>query len=261
MSRFNEFQTYTVTEHLSELRKRLVRVALIFLLGFAICYGFSEYIFNFIRAPILPFLPEGDRGLHYTGVFEKFMAHVKVSFLAGIILTCPLWLYQVWKFIAPGLYQKEKKYAVGFIASGIALFVGGASFAYWVVFPFAFKFLLGFGGDTDKPMITITEYLEFVLKFFLAFGVTFEMPVVLTFLGMMGIIDHKFLTKNRRWAILIMAILAATITPPDALSMMMLLAPLILLYETSVILVRFLGKPAGSGPAAEPAVAGENPKT
>ena len=232
----------TMTDHLGELRIRLIWIAWILLGGFVACYGFSEKIFDFIRAPILPYLPANDKGLHFTGVFEKFMAHVKVSFLAGVIFTSPLWLYQVWKFIAPGLYVKEKRYALGFIFSGILLFVGGAAFAYWIVFPFAFKFLLTFGGEIDKPIITINEYLDFVFKFFLAFGVTFELPVILTFLGIMGLIDHKFLSKNRRWAIVIMAVVAAVITPPDAISMLSLLAPLVLLYELSVVLVRIFGQ-------------------
>ena len=160
----------SMTEHLGELRIRLIWVAWILLGGFGACYGFSEYIFNFLRAPIVPFLPANDKGLHFTGVFEKFMAHVKVSFLAGVIITSPLWLYQVWKFIAPALYVKRKKYAGAFIFSGIFLFLGGSAFAYYIVFPFAFKFLLTFGGEVDKPIITITEYLDFVFKFFLAFG-------------------------------------------------------------------------------------------
>lgn len=240
-----EHSKLSITEHLEELRRRLTRIAIIFICGFGACYGFSEYIFNYLRAPILPYLPENDRALHFTGVFEKFMAHVKVSFLAGIILTSPLWLYQVWKFIAPGLYLKEKKFAMSFIVSGVVLFTGGAAFAYYVVLPFAFKFLLQFGGETDKPMITITEYLDFILKFFLAFGATFEMPVILTFLGMMGLIDHKFLAQNRRWAIVIMAVVSAIITPPDAVSMLALLVPLLVLFEISVLLVRIFGKPTG----------------
>lgn len=232
----------TITEHLTELRVRLIAIAYILLGGFGASYGFSEYIFKFLRAPILPYLPEGDRGLHFTSVIEKFMAHVKVSFLAGVILTCPLWLWQVWKFIAPGLYRQEKKLAAGFIGSGIFLFVAGAGFAYYIIMPFAFDFLLNFGGTTDKPIITITEYLDFIFKFFLAFGVAFEMPVILTFLGLMGVIDAGFLAKNRRYAIVIMAVVAAVVTPPDALSMISLLVPLVVLYELSVILVRVIGR-------------------
>jgi sec-independent protein translocase protein TatC len=235
-------QTQTITEHLSELRTRLIAIAWILVAGFTACYGFSEYIFDFLRAPIMPYLPATDRGLHFTSVIEKFMAHVKVAFLAGVILTCPIWLWQVWKFIAPGLYRQEKKYAVGFIGSGLILFTGGAAFAYYVIMPFAFEFLLNFGGQTDKPIITITEYLDFIFKFFLAFGVAFEMPVVITFLGLMGVIDAQFLSKNRRWAIVVMAVVAAVVTPPDALSMLSLLIPLALLYELSIVLVRVIGQ-------------------
>ena len=235
-------QAQSLTEHLGELRTRIIYVAYILLAGFGLCYGFSEYIFNFLRAPIVPFLPASDKGLHFTGVLEKFMAHVKVSFLAGVVLTSPLWLYQLWRFIAPGLYAREKKYAVSFIVSGIGLFLSGVAFSYYVVFPMAFKFLLGFGGETDTPMITITEYLDFIFKFFLAFGAAFEMPLVITFLGIMGILDTQFLKQNRRWAVLILAVVSAIVTPPDALSMLALFVPLLLLYELSIILVRIFGQ-------------------
>ncbi|MBK9293748.1 MAG: twin-arginine translocase subunit TatC [Oligoflexia bacterium] len=227
-----------LTEHLGELRARLIRIVFILFFGFVACYGFSEKIFEVIRAPILPFLPTGGQGLHYIGVFEKFMAHLKVSFLAGVFLTMPFWLYQVWKFIAPGLYSKEKKYAISFIFSGVLLFLSGALFAYFLVMPAAFKFLISFGGSADIPIITINEYLDFIIKFFLGFGAAFEIPLVIVFLGMMGVVDVTFLKKNRRWAILIMAVISAIVTPPDAISMVALLGPLILLYEISIVLVR-----------------------
>jgi sec-independent protein translocase protein TatC len=233
-----------LVEHLGELRQRLIRVAYILFGGFVLCWSVSDHIFNFLRAPILKFMPPGTTGLHYTAVLEKFMAHVKVSFLAGVTLTAPLWLYQVWRFIAPGLYAREKKYAASFIFSGMAFFLGGAAFAYYLALPAAFKFLLSFGGDADKPIITITEYLDFVLKFVLAFGATFEMPVVLTFLGLMGIIDQAFLRKYRRYAILVMAVVSAIVTPPDAISMLALLFPLMALYELSVFVVGAVAKPS-----------------
>lgn len=234
-----EAEKQPLTDHLADLRTRIIRVLIILVVGFGICYGFSEKLFDFLRAPIVPFLPVGEKGLHYIGVFEKFMAHIKVSFLAGVFLTSPFWLFQVWKFIAPGLYSREKKYVLGFLFSGVLLFLLGAGFAYMVVLPFAFKFLISFGGEVDKPLITINEYLDFILKFFLGFGIMFELPVVLSFLGLMGVIDSKFLKENRRWAILIMAVGAAIVTPPDAVSMLALLVPLMLLYEISVWLVKF----------------------
>jgi sec-independent protein translocase protein TatC len=230
-------------DHLGELRTRIVRIAWILFAGFGVCWGFSEHIFAYLRAPILRFLPAGQTGLHYIGVLEKFMAHVKVSFLAAVLLTSPLWLYQVWRFIAPALYSKEKRYAGSFILAGIVFFLAGAGFAYYLALPAAFKFLLSFGGDADKPIITITEYLDFIFKFVLAFGMTFEMPVVLTFLGLMGIIDAAFLRKYRRWAIMIMAVLSAIVTPPDAVSMLALLVPLIFLYEMSIFVVAAVAKP------------------
>lgn len=227
-------------DHLADLRARIIRILIILLIGFAACYGFSEKIFNVLRAPMMPYLPAGTTGLYYTGVFEKFIAHLKVSFLAGVFLTAPFWLYQIWRFIAPGLYAREKKYITGFLFSGVLLFIGGALFAYLIALPFAFKFLLSYGGDADKPLITISEYLDFTLKCYLGFGVMFELPVVLSFLGMMGVIDAQFLRKNRRWAILFIAVAAAIITPPDAISMMALLVPLWFLYEISIFIVGML---------------------
>lgn len=229
-----------LTEHLGELRTRLIYIACIIFSGFFISYFFSESIFTFLRKPVLPFLPAG--GLHFTGVLEKFVAHLKVSFLSGVILTSPLWLFQIWRFIAPGLYSREKRYALPFIFSGVLLFLGGVAFVYFFVFPAAFKFLLGFGGDVDKPIITISSYLDFVLKMFLAFGLAFEMPLIIVFLGLMGVVDAKQLRQSRRWAVLLMAIVSAVVTPPDALSMLALLIPLMLLYELSIILVATLAK-------------------
>ena len=235
MSSFDE--RASLIEHLVELRTRVIRSLWIVMLGFGACYGFNEPIFNFLRAPIEKFLPTG--GLIYTGVMENFMAHVKVSFMAAILLTSPFWLWQVWKFIAPGLYSHERRYAMGFLASAVSLFTGGAAFAYYLACPMAFKFLFTFGGTNDKPMITIDNYLDFMLKLVLAFGASFELPVILVFLGMMGIVDHKMLSENRRYAIVVIAVISAIITPPDAVSMLSLMAPLWFLFEVSVLLVRF----------------------
>jgi len=232
-------QRASIIEHLVELRTRVIRSIAIVILGFIACYFFSEQIFNFLRAPIQSYLPGG--GLHYTAVMEKFMAHIKVSFLAGVLVTSPLWLWQLWKFIAPGLYSHEKKYALGFLSAAIFFFLGGAAFAYYLAMPAAFRFLFHFGGTTDQPIITIDSYLDFVVKLILAFGAAFEMPVVIVFLGLMGIIDAKMLSESRRYAIVVLAIISAVITPPDAISMLALLVPLWLLYELSVLAVKVLG--------------------
>ena len=232
----DELKEQTLVEHLIDLKKCIVNTLLILVLGFLACIYFSEYIFNFIRSPIIPYLDTG--GLVFTAPIDKFMAHLKVSFLAGTILTCPFWLFQVWRFIAPGLYQKEKKLAVLFIFFGTVLFLLGVVFVYKIVYPMAFKYLLTFGGDIDKPMITINEYLGFFITTTLLFGLSFEMPLIIVILAMLGIVDEKILKNNRRIAIMIMAVVSAIITPPDAISMLAMLAPLILLYEISIVIVK-----------------------
>ncbi|WP_413292155.1 twin-arginine translocase subunit TatC [Bdellovibrio sp. HCB185ZH] len=222
-------------EHLGELRFRLVRMVWILLIATGICYHFSEQVFDYIRAPIAPYLPGG--GLIYTGPLDKFIAHIKISFVCGILISCPLWLYQVWKFVAPGLYQKEKKYSMGFIFAGSILFILGAAFSYYVVLPMAFHFLMNYGGTVDKPMISIEQYLGFFTQMCLMFGVSFELPLVISIMGMMGLVSQKFLKEKRRYAIMGLAVAAAIITPPDLMSMVMMLIPMVLLYEIGVIMV------------------------
>lgn len=233
----------SLVEHLTELRTRLFRSLVGVAIGFGACWGFSEYLFDFIRQPIAPYLNPNMGGLVFTAPMDKFLAHIKVSFLAGIILTCPFWIYQLWMFIAPGLYAKEKKFGAYFIVSGSVLFLTGVSFVYFVVYPMAFKFLMGFGGQTDQPMITISEYLSFFTTTTIVFGLAFEMPLILAILGMMGVIDHEFLRSKRRYAIVLLAALSAILTPPDVISMVLMMAPMVLLYETSIVLVRLLGRP------------------
>jgi sec-independent protein translocase protein TatC len=227
-------------QHIGELRFRLTRAAIFIVLGTLICWGFSEYLFNIIREPIRPYLPSG--GLVFTSPIDKFMAHIKLAFIAGMTLSAPLWLYQLWKFISPALYKNEKKYAVGFIFFGTVQFVLGVLFCYFIVFPMAFKFLMTFGGDIDKPMITIDNYLGFFTQTAVIFGLTFEMPVVITFLGAVGLVSQQFLKKNRRYAVIAMTVISAIAAPPDALSMILLLVPLWAMYEISVILVGIFQK-------------------
>lgn len=244
----SDFESQSFFEHLHDLRVMIVRILWIIVIGFGVTIYFREEIFNIIRAPIAPFLPHN--GLVFTAPVDKFVAYIKVCFLGSAVITCPLWLYQVWLFIAPGLYKHEKKLAVYFIFFGTLLFSAGTAFVYFLIFPMAFKYLLTFGGTVDTPMITINEYLEFFMMTTLVFGLAFEMPLILVVLGMVGIIDDKMLKAQRRTAVMILAILSAVVTPPDALSMLSLLAPLLFLYEVSIILVKFL-KPKPVLPPAE----------
>lgn len=241
----HEEESQTLIDHLTELRVRLIRSFLFIGAGFAGCWAFSETLFDIMRQPIMPFLSTDSGGLIFTAPMDKFLAHVKVSLLGGIIVTTPFWIYQLWKFVAPGLYEKERKYAVGFITFGTLLFLSGVAFVYYLVYPMAFEFLMTFGGKVDQPMITISDYLSFFTTTTLVFGVAFEMPMILTLLGMGGVIDHHFLVEKRRYAIIALAAISAIITPPDIISMGMMMVPMVLLYEASVILVRIFGhKPA-----------------
>lgn len=230
----------TITEHIVELRIRVVRIVCgLFIVGLA-AWHYTPQIMDIIRAPIVPYLP--NHGLVFTAVMEKFLVHLKVTVLTAVIFSCPWWLYQVWAFITPALYRKEKKYALSFLFSGSFLFLSGAAFAYFLVFPAAFKYLLTFGGTTDQAFITIGEYISFFTVTTMIFGVAFELPLILVMLGLLGIIDQKLLREKRRVAIVLLATISAVVTPPDLLSMMMLLVPLALLYEISIIIVGIIAK-------------------
>lgn len=229
---------YTLVEHLAELRTRLL-YSLVAVVVLSICsYAASEYIFEIIRAPIQPHLPQG--GLVFTAPTDKFMAYLKVSFFSGIIFACPVWIFQVWRFIEPGLYTKEKRYGYYFMFFGTALFLTGISFAYFLVLPTATKFLLSFGSNVDTPMITINYYLSFFMKLTLVFGLAFQMPLVLGILGLLGIVNSSLLRRFRRPAIVIISVVAAFFTPPDIMSMILLMGPLWFLYELSVWIVAFI---------------------
>lgn len=243
MNPYDPTQGQTLTDHLTELRYRLIRSAWGIVIVSAVCWYFNDELFNLVREPVTKFLPAG--GLVFTSPTDKFIVSMKLALLGGIIGSCPIWIYQVWKFIAPGLYSNERKYTLIFITVGTVLFGTGVLFAYYLALPTALEFLLTFGGTVDKPMITITEYLSFFMTMTLVFGAAFELPLILVLLGVIGLIDQNTLRSKRRYAVVILAFLSAIITPPDALSMIMLLGPMWALYEISILVVGLVGtKPA-----------------
>ena len=229
--------------HLYELRIVLIKSFLIIFLGSLACWYFSDFLFSLIRNPISEHLR--TKGLIYTGITDKFLAHMKIALLGGIISTCPLWLFQVWKFISPGLYKTERKLTLFFVGFGTSLFLSGILFAYFVIYPLAFNFLLNFGDGTDIPMITINKYLSFFATTTLMFGIAFELPLILVILNILGVVDTKSLTKYRGYAYVILATLSAFITPPDVVSMMLFMLPMALLYEISIALVRYIPRILG----------------
>jgi sec-independent protein translocase protein TatC len=238
-----------LTGHLQELRKRLIFSFIAVGAGFFVCYAFADRVFDILADPLLKVMPAGG-SLIFTSVAEAFFTYMKVGFIAGFILASPFVLYQVWGFVAPGLYQKEKRYVVPFVAGGSLFFAMGVLFGYYVAIPVCFKFLLGYATDFIKPMPSMKEYLSFSIKFLLAFGLVFEFPVVLVLLARIGIVDAKTLARNRKYAILLIFIFAAVMTPPDLISQVLMALPLMGLYELSILLSKLFGKKKTGAPAS-----------
>ncbi len=230
------------TAHLEELRKRLIICFVAIGIGVVIAYGFKEKLFEILTIPLVREMRPGDK-LIFTGLTEAFFTYMKVSFLAGIILASPVIIYQFWAFVGPGLYQKERRYFVPIVLLSVFFFVGGSLFCFFVVFPFAFKFFLSFATDVIQPLPSMNEYLSFASVTMLAFGLVFELPLVIVFLARLGIVTVDFLRKNRKYAILLIFLVAAILTPgPDVVSQVLMAFPLMLLYEISIVGAIFFGK-------------------
>lgn len=213
-------------------------------IGFVIAYIFSERLFQLLIAPLNAVMPEGDQ-LIFTNLPEMFLTYIKVAFLAGVLLAAPLIFYELWMFAAPGLYQKEKKFLIPFVVSSTVLFVGGSLFGYSVVFPFGFKFFMGFSNEYVKALPSVKQYFSFSTKLLFAFGVVFELPVVIYFLAKMGLVTPALLKKKRKYAILLTFVIAAILTPPDVITQCMMAGPLIILYEIGILVARFAQKKRG----------------
>ncbi|MFY9588789.1 MAG: twin-arginine translocase subunit TatC [Actinomycetota bacterium] len=233
----------TVIEHLTELRYRMIVSALAFFIGTVIAYVFYPHILDLIRLP----LKEGNKIANITvdlsvrGVTSAFLVKIKISLFAGFIFALPVILLQVWRFITPGLEAKEKRYAIPFVLGSVGLFCLGATFAY-LVLPQAIGFLLGFAGDL-KPIIFIDEYVGFVIFMVLAFGITFEFPMLILFLAAAGVVSSQWLRKYRRHAIVACFLIGAVATPSqDPYSNTLMAVPLYLMYEGSLLIIRFIMK-------------------
>ena len=240
----------SLLEHLTELRKRLLNSALSLAVAFPVCWFFSGALLDFIRKPITPFLSNTAGGLIFTAPLDKFTAHLQTALFFAILLSSPFWLNQLWRFVSPGLYKKERKAFILFWLMGTVLFFAGSAFAYFLVFPLVFSVLLNFGGGPDRAFITIGNYLSFVARFTLTLGSVFELPLILIFLSHTGVVSVKTLQNHRRHAVLGLAVLSAFVTPPDILSFFLLLVPLIALYESSIWLAGGFSKKLKTGPRA-----------
>lgn len=231
-----ELPGMSLLEHLEELRKRLVYSTICIVVAFFVAYGFHERIAGFMIQPITHALAAHhmDTRLGYLNPVDPFNFYLKIGLFGGVILASPFVLYQIWLFIAPGLYQKERRYVVPFMCATVGLFLGGAFFGYHYVFPGALEFLIGYG-EQFKPLVTIEEYESLFFTVILGLGLIFELPILVFFLALFGIVNSKFLIKNIRYAILIIFIVAAIITPtPDILTMCVFAAPMLILYLISI---------------------------
>ncbi len=257
-----------LTAHLGELRKRILISLVAVTVTFIICFNFSEDIFRVITFPLkydldfsvtklqVQFVPKdklNNTKLVFLAPAEAFWMNMKVAFVFGLILALPVVFLQLWKFISPGLLPKEKKYVFPFIITTTSLFLVGASFCFFIVLPFAMGFLLTYKvGDFMMPMLSVGQYVDFCLKFILAFGIIFETPIVILFLTRIGIVTPKTLAKNRKYAILIAFIIAAILTPtPDAFNQTLMAVPMIMLYELGIWLSPLFAKKKEDGGEVE----------
>jgi sec-independent protein translocase protein TatC len=236
----------TLLEHLDELRFRLVRCCIAVGIGFLACYGFAEQLFGYLVAPLLAVMPETST-LIFTELPEAFFTYLKISIVAGMFLTSPYIFYQIWAFIAPGLYDEEKKYIIPMAGVSALFFASGACFGYFIVFPFAFDFFMSFNNETIQAMPKLGEYLGFSLKLLIAFGLIFEMPLFAFFGARIGILTAAAMRKARKVAVLCFFIVAAILTPPDVISQLLMAGPLLLLYEVSIYVAKIFGRSAKAG--------------
>ena len=232
----------TVVGHLQELRTRLVHSIIAIFIGFLGSYYYAEKIYWFIMEPLLKVMPPDHGKMVFLTLIEPFITYIKVAILSGLFLSSPVIFYEIWKFIAPGLYPQERKYVIPFVLFATFFFVGGAGFGYFIVFPYAFKFLIGFASSNIVPTLSMEKYFSFATKMLLAFGTIFELPVITFFLAKIGLIDKKTLVRWRKYAIIVIFVAAAILTPPDVISQTLMAVPLLILYELSVIIAKIFGK-------------------
>jgi sec-independent protein translocase protein TatC len=230
-------------DHLMELRTRLLWSLAAFVLCFAVCYYFSSQIYGFLARPLADILQHqggGDRRMIFTALYEAFFTYLKVAFFGAVFFSFPMWATQLWLFVAPGLYRSEKKAIMPFLVASPFLFVAGAALAYYFIFPLAWRFFISFETPPEPGALPVqleakvSEYLSLVMQMILAFGIAFQMPVLLTLLCRVGILQVETLKKGRRYAIVGIFVVAAVLTPPDIISQVGLAVPMILLYELSI---------------------------
>jgi sec-independent protein translocase protein TatC len=239
--KINREEKQPFLSHLEELRKRLIVCAIGIGCAFFVAYFFKEDLFRLLVMPLKEVMPEGDR-LIFTSLPEMFITYLKVSLIAGILAATPVIFYELWMFIAPGLYQHEQRFVIPFVACSSILFTAGALFGYFIVFPFGFKFLMAYSNEYVQALPSVKEYFSFSIKLLFAFGLVFEMPVVVFFLSKMGLVTAEGMRRQRKYALLMTFVVGAVLTPPDVLTQLMMAVPLMILYELSIFVAKFAAK-------------------
>jgi sec-independent protein translocase protein TatC len=229
--------------HLDELKVRLFRCMIAFGIGFFVCYFYTNtYVFEFLQRPLFAALPPEQHKLYFTSLFENFLTHLKIGGYSAIFLVSPYCFYQLWSFIAPGLHKKERKLVIPFVSAATFFFIAGAAFAYYVLFPLGFKYFVSYGLPTDMPLLTIDSYYGTCLKLMFMFGAAFEMPVLMILLGYLDLLHSETLKAQRKNAVIGITVVSAFIAPPDAISMLMLMCPLLIMYEFARIVIQMFEK-------------------
>ncbi len=237
------FSEMPFLDHLEELRIRLIKSIAAVLVFSIAAFVFSEQVMNLLAKPV--------GKIYFMAPTEAFMVQIKISLVIGVMGAAPILIYQLWMFVLPGLYDKEVKVVFPIVIASTLFFYGGAAFCLFYVIPITLNFLMKFGGDNLEPLISVSEYFVFVTRMVLAFGIVFELPVVSYFLGRVGILSHKFMAKGRRYAIVLILVLSAVLTPPDIFSQVALGVPLYLLYELSILVVYLTGRRRGKADSDE----------
>ena len=237
------FSEMPLTAHLEELRKRLMIASISWLVAFLGCYSVAEKLFKILSEPVQQALPEGS-SLVFIQATEPFFTYLKVAAVAGVLVAMPIILWQIWGFVAPALYKNEKIFAVPFVLASCLCFGLGTYFGFFFVFPTIFTFLVKFGtgGGEINAMLSMGSYLTLSTRLLFAFGMVFELPIIIFFLARMGVVDYKWLAAKRKFALLMAFVIGAVLTPPDVFSQASIAIPFIILYEVGIIVARLFGK-------------------
>lgn len=243
----------SILDHLRELRARLIRGLVSVVVTFVVCFAFSEQLFAVLSAPMNDALHATGKGtLAVTEAMEGFFVHVRTAGLAAVFLSSPVLFWQAWQFVAPGLYDRERRWVLPLVSASTGLFLGGAAFSYFVVFRYGFPVFLEMNGENVTAVITISSYLSFATTLLVAFGMAFQLPVVVWFLSRIGLINHQDMIRGFRYSLVLIFVVAAILTPPDVLSQFMMAGPLVVLYGVGIIVSYFSStKPLAAAPQAE----------